>query len=57
MLECLVLSVQVGKEMFCTFRQVQNSFQVDYFRTGIGYSGNYATAVAGIAYLPVWFPG
>lgn len=39
MLECLVLSVQVGKEMFCTFRQVQNSFQVDYFRTGIGYSG------------------
>ena len=43
--------------MFCTFRQVQNSFQVDYFRTGIGYSGNYATAVAEINIFLYGFQG
>ena len=36
-LESLILSVQVGKEMFGAFRQVQNRFQVNNFGTGGGY--------------------
>ena len=36
MLKSLVLSMNIRQEMFRTFRQIQNSFQVDDFRTGIG---------------------
>ena len=36
MLKSLILSMNIRKEVFRTFRQIQNSFQIDNFRTGIG---------------------
>ena len=35
--ECLVFSVQVGQEVFCTFGQIENGFEVDDLGARIGY--------------------
>ena len=36
MLKSLVLSMNIRQEMLCSLRQIQNGFQIDDFRTGIG---------------------
>ena len=37
MLECFVFTMKVGQEVFRTFRQIDNGFQVDDFCTGSSY--------------------
>ena len=39
MLECRMLSMDIGKEVLCTFREVQYCLQVYDFSTGIGNRG------------------
>ena len=38
MLECFIFTVYICQEMFCPLRQIQDSLQIDNFRTSIGNS-------------------
>ena len=38
MLECFIFTMYICQEMFCPLRQIQDSLQIDNFRTSIGNS-------------------
>jgi hypothetical protein len=39
MLEGLVFAVDIGQEVFCAFRKVQDGGKIDDFGTGVSYRG------------------